>query len=72
MEEIIADIYETIPFEPQVYLGQDNPFGSIFSSIMLKYDRDNKTGLIGILGPMRMDYDKNLSIFNYLYNKFKK
>jgi transcriptional regulator of heat shock response len=72
MEEIIADIYETIPFEPQVYLGQDNPFGSIFSSIMFKYDKDNKTGLIGILGPMRMDYDKNLSIFNYLYNKFKK
>lgn len=72
MEEIIADIYETIPFEPQVYLGQDNPFGSIFSSMMFKYDRDNKTGLIGILGPMRMDYEKNLSIFNYLYNKFKK
>ena len=72
MEEIIADIYENLPFEPQVYLGQDNPFGSIFSSIMFKYDRDNKTGLIGILGPMRMDYDKNLSIFNYLYNKFKK
>jgi heat-inducible transcriptional repressor len=72
MEEIIADIYENIPFEPQVYLGQDNPFGSIFSSIMFKYDRDNKTGLIGILGPMRIDYEKNISIFNYLYNKFKK
>ena len=72
MEEIIADIYESLPFEPQVYLGQDNPFGSIFSSIMFKYDRDNKTGLIGILGPMRMDYEKNLSVFNHLYNKFKK
>jgi len=72
MEEVIADIYDKIPFQPQVYLGQDNPFGSIFSSIMFKYDRDNKTGLIGILGPMRINYEKNIGIFNYLYNKFKK
>jgi len=36
----------------------------------LKYEKDNKTGLIGVLSPLRMNYDKNISIFNYLYNKF--
>ncbi len=70
MEEIIYEIYDNISCQPQVYIGQNNPFGSIFSSVMLKYEKDNKTGLIGVLSPLRMNYDKNISIFNYLYNKF--
>jgi transcriptional regulator of heat shock response len=69
MEDVIFDVFETISFGPQIFVGQENPFGPIFSTLTLKYDQKRTTGLMGILGPMRMNYEKNLGILRYLENK---
>jgi transcriptional regulator of heat shock response len=54
-----------------VFLGEDNPFGSFLGTVILKYRQDGVSGLVGILGPIRMDYNRNLSLLSYLYEYFK-
>ena len=53
-----------------VFLGSQNPFGDFCGTILIKYKINGQDGLIGILGPMRMDYKKNLALLKYLDNKF--
>lgn len=71
MDEILGDIFDDISFEPEVLIGADNPFGNFCSSIVVKYKKDNNSGLFGILAPMRMDYEKNLGIIKYILHKLK-
>ncbi len=66
LEEIIDDVFDSLDFGHQVLIGEDNPFGGFLSAVILKYKKDNKTGIFGILGPMRMDYEKNLALVEYL------
>lgn len=70
MEEIISDIFEDLEEKENVFIGSENPFGQFLSSVILKYKKDNIEGLVGILGPTRMDYKKNIDIINYLKSKF--
>jgi len=44
-------------------IGRDNPFGAHMSAIVVKFSRGpDQVGLLGLLGPMRMDYSKNLNL----------
>lgn len=70
MEEIIADIFDGLKEGTGVYIGEKNPFGSFLSVVLLKYKHNKQIGIVGILGPMRMDYEKNLSLINFLKQKF--
>lgn len=69
MEEIIADIFDGLKMGEQVFIGPNNPFGNFLSSVVLKYNREGKTGVIGLLGPMRMDYERNLDLIRFLKSK---
>ncbi len=64
MDEIIADIFENIPGkEISVLVGSENPFGKFCSTVLTKYRSRNKNlGVFGILGPLRMNYQKNISL----------
>lgn len=54
---------------PKVFIGNENPiqnsqeFSVIISRIHLS---DKKDGLLALLGPKRMDYNKNVDIINFL------
>ncbi|MDA3802567.1 MAG: hypothetical protein PF488_01550 [Patescibacteria group bacterium] len=72
LEEIIDEIFEDLEEGEQVLLGSENPFGSFLSTIVLKYRHDNKSAVFGIIGPLRMDYERNLNIVKYIKNKFIK
>jgi len=75
MDDIIGDIFENIPKrEISVFVGSENPFGRFCSSVMTKYrSRNRNLGVVGILGPLRMDYKKNIAlvgqILRYLEGK---
>jgi heat-inducible transcriptional repressor len=69
LEEIIDGIYNDVKLGSQILIGSGNPFGDFLSVAILKYKRDNKTGMVGILGPLRMDYEKNLALLKYLEEK---
>lgn len=71
MEEIIDGLFDELPEGTQVYLGSNNPFGAFLGTALLKYRHGGVSGLCGILGPMRMDYARNLSLLTHLEEYFK-
>jgi len=71
LEEIIDEIFEDLEEGEKVFIGSKNPFGSFLSSVILKYKVENKSAVLGIIGPLRMNYEKNLGIIKYIKNKFK-
>jgi transcriptional regulator of heat shock response len=71
MEEIIDGIFEEIEMGEQVLIGSKNPFGNFLSTVLVKYKHNNQTGIFGILGPMRMNYNRNLSLIEFIKQKFE-
>ncbi len=52
--------------EPTILLGEDCPFGSTCGAILASTDG----GMIGILGPLRMDYQQGLSLLSSALDLF--
>lgn len=69
MEEIIDGLFERLDFGPQILIGQQNPFGNFLGVALLKYKQNNQTGLVGILSPLRADYENHLALMDYLAKK---
>ena len=70
MEEIIDGIFEDLEMGEQILIGSKNPFGNFLSTVLVKYKNNNQTGIFGILGPMRMNYNRNLSLVEFIKQKF--
>ncbi len=70
LEEIIDNIFEEIETGEQILVGAKNPFGNFLSTVLVKYKNKNATGIFGILGPMRMDYARNLALVEFIKKKF--
>ena len=64
LDEVISEIYDTINSEDKVIIkiGKDNLFSADCSVIMIK----KKDILIGIVGPMRMNYQKNVFLLKVI------
>lgn len=71
MEEIIDDLFDDLSEKSHAYIGSNNPFGNFLGVTLLKYRRHGVSGLVGVLGPMRMDYARNLSLLTYLQEHLK-
>ncbi len=71
VDEIIGEIFDRVEFGPQVMVGEDNPFSPICATVMSKYRLGDRTGLFGLLGPMRMDYEKNLALIRFIDSKLR-
>jgi len=62
-DEVVAEIFDRIPRQTQVMIGEQNPFGNDMSAIMVKYRLPSgHIGLLGLVGPMRMDYGRNIAL----------
>jgi len=66
MDEAMNSLYPQAGDEVKIVLGDDNPFGRdcavVFSNCRL-----NNSGIVfGLLGPLRMDYEANISRLNYV------
>jgi transcriptional regulator of heat shock response len=69
LDEIIGRIFNDLKFGPQILLGSKNPFSPYCSVVIAKYRLGDKVGLVGILGPIRMNYEKNLALIKYINDK---
>lgn len=72
LDEIIDENFDKVKLGTQVLLGSDNPFGNFCGTILAKYEAGDNTGLIGIIGPLRMDYEKNLALIKFINKKVSK
>ncbi len=66
VDEIVGDIFETIDFAPRVVLGTRSPFGPFSGAVLSRFRTPRHIGLIGVIGPLRMDYEKNRSRIQFL------
>lgn len=62
LDEIIEKAYPDISDRPEILIGQQNYFSKECSTILMRYDAKNGHGVLGIMGPMRMNYSRNLSL----------
>lgn len=69
LDEIMDEIFDEINYGAQISIGSANPFSKFCAAIMAKYKFGDNVGVFGILGPIRMDYGRNLSLIKYVYNK---
>lgn len=65
LDDVMGKVFNEIKDEVRILLGQENPFGEMSSAILVKYRHQDSEGLIGILGPSRMDYKKNLGLLKF-------
>lgn len=71
MDEVISSIFDDIDEGERIMIGSENPFSGVCSVVLAKYKNKNFTGLFGILGPMRMDYEKNLALVKFVKEQIK-
>jgi heat-inducible transcriptional repressor len=69
IDEIVEKIFDKITPGVHTYVGSNNPFGDFCSSIISKYEHDEKKGMFGLVGPLRMNYEKSLSLVNFINEK---
>lgn len=64
-DEALKNLLAAAHDDVQVVLGEENPFGSNLASVVVRHRLPNGThGVMGIVGPMRMDYEKNIALLN--------
>ncbi|OGF28020.1 hypothetical protein A2331_02835 [Candidatus Falkowbacteria bacterium RIFOXYB2_FULL_34_18] len=69
MDEVIDSIFDEIDIGVHTLIGSKNPFGNFCSVIISKHRTEDNVGLFGVLGPMRMDYKKNIALIKYINKK---
>lgn len=71
MELIIEEEFDSFKNGVQILIGEENPFSPLCSSLILKYHLNGLTGLVGIIGPLRMNYEHSLSVIKSIDEKIK-
>lgn len=66
MDDIIDGVFEELEYGQNILIGSKNPFGNFCGSIIVKYRSASKTGVFGLLGPMRMDYQHDQALAAYV------
>lgn len=71
LDEAVNKVFNQIN-KVEILIGSKNPFSNDCSSVFGKYHLKNKkSGLFIILGPKRMDYNKNLALVEYIKDSLK-
>lgn len=71
LDDIINVKLEELDFGLHTLIGAENPFGVMFGSVFVKYKKHGRIGMYGVLGPIRMDYEKTISLLDYINKKIK-
>jgi heat-inducible transcriptional repressor len=57
------DMLQSATDDVTVLLGDDNPLGNDLASVVVKSELGNGIeGVLGIVGPLRMDYHRNIAL----------
>lgn len=60
LDEVMSQLYDLVGQNIEIKIGKENPFAKDCAVILIKV----KNILIGILGPTRMNYQKNVELIN--------
>ncbi|MDP3970931.1 MAG: winged-helix domain-containing protein [bacterium] len=51
-----------------ILIGKDNPISKMCSTLVTEYGAEDNSGVIAILGPMRMNYQQNYGLLKHVKN----
>lgn len=71
MEDIIMENFDYFADGTEIMIGEANPFSPHCGCVLLKYHQGSNIGIMGLLAPLRQDYERNLAFIKYLENKVK-
>ncbi|MEI6288478.1 MAG: hypothetical protein WCP18_02775 [bacterium] len=66
LDEAMHKTFQSIDIEPKIMTGKASPFGEATALIMVKLPIADGEIFLGILGPLRMNYNKNLGLISEL------
>ena len=67
IDEVMKQVNHSVSRTMQVLVGRENPFSHNCSMIVSEHRlADEQAGVLGIVGPMRMDYDANIAMLSYV------
>lgn len=69
LDEVLSKIFYEMDDEIKIFLGENNPFHPECAAIVSGFYENDKRCVFGILGPKRMDYEKNIALLSALKNK---
>ncbi len=68
LDTLVARIAVSVTREPQVWIGQESRFSPQCSAVLMRFPFNRQECIAGILGPMRMNYSRNIALMNTLKN----
>ncbi|MFA6394069.1 MAG: hypothetical protein WCW25_04320 [Patescibacteria group bacterium] len=69
LEEIIYRTFDRVAPAPEILIGSRNPFSGLCTSIQFRYKRKDRVGMVAMLAPMRMDYEKAAALMKFIHGK---
>lgn len=66
LDESMGEVFLHERQETQVLIGNDNPFSEKCASIFIDVKVDGHESMFGLLGLMRMDYQANIAVMQYI------
>jgi len=69
LDEVLSKIFYEMDEEIKIFLGDTNPFHPECAAIISVFYEGDKRCVLGILGPKRMDYEKNIALLSALKHK---
>ncbi len=65
LDEVMAELWGTAPDNIQILVGHESPFGDRCGTIVTRFNTGEESGILGVLGSLRMNYDRNYSLISY-------
>jgi len=60
---VMTGMFDKVDSDVNIWIGSENPLGSNVSTMVAKYELPNgMTAVLGLVGPMRMNYQKNMRV----------
>lgn len=66
LDEVMERVFPKVNDDVAIWLGKENPFGNLCATVIVQYHTKASSGVIGILGPLRMDYERNDALLHLM------
>lgn len=64
-DETMKQLFDQVDSDVNIFIGRENPISSDMAAVVVKYELPNGlSGVIGLTGPLRMDYGKNINLLS--------
>jgi heat-inducible transcriptional repressor len=71
-DEVMQRLFDRMEQDVEVLVGKDNPFSPDCGAVVARYRLSDEHGLIGILGPMRQDYNEHIALLKFTTDHLNK